>query len=393
MIKNKSSHVFSTGDGSRQRGRRLRRAGALGAMIAAVLVGTLPAASALNAAPTNRASSSSPTPAVPRVTFGIEPASATGADGRPNFSFGVTPGALVYDHVAALNYSAVPLSLQLYATDAIETAGGGFGLLPGTARPTGVGAWITLPPGTATVTVPPATANGPGEYVTPFTVHVPDNATPGDHVGGILAQLQTVGSNSSGQRVVLDQRIGTRVYLRVSGPLHPEVAIADEHVAYQGTLNPVGQGKVKVSYVIHNTGNVVLALKHLSVTVSGVVGTSKSVKLAPVTVLLPGASVTKSAVVPGVWPQVYLHVNQTLTAATRQGAKVPGFAPYSSSVGLLAIPWGLIVVIIVVAAIVLVWLRLRRQKKRKRALERESKSDEPAALGARPKGRAIHRRK
>src|ERR1700722_6635863 len=64
---------------------------------------------------------SAPTSAPDRVTFGLAPASATGPDGRPALDYTVSPGEVISDHVAALNYSDQPLTLRLYASDAVET--------------------------------------------------------------------------------------------------------------------------------------------------------------------------------------------------------------------------------------------------------------------------------
>jgi hypothetical protein len=294
-----------------------------------------------------------------RVTFGIEPATATGADGRPHFSFGVTPGAILYDHVAAVNYSTVPLPLQLYATDAVETPSGGFGLLPATVKPTGAGSWISLPSADASVVVPPRTATGPGQVVVPITVHIPDKANPGDHVGGIIASLQTTGTNASGQKVILDQRIGTRVFVRVSGVLRPSLSITDQRASYQGTANPVGEGRLKLSYRISNTGNENLALNHLSVSVSGLIGSRRQVHLANVALLLPGASLAESVAVPRVWPQVWLHTTESAQPLSLGGTTVPGLGPATAGTGVWAIPWTLLGILVLLVLTVILWRRTR----------------------------------
>jgi hypothetical protein len=283
-----------------------------------------------------------------RVTFGVEPASARGADGRPFFSFGVTPGAIVYDHVAVLDYSSTPLSLQLYATDAIETSGGGFGLLPATTRPTGTGSWISLPARFATVRVPAESAAlAPGQVVVPLVVRVPDNATPGDHSAGVVVSLRTVGANASGQRVILLQRVGTRVYIQVAGALAPNLAVTDLHASYDGTLNPLGQGQVTVSYLLRNTGNVNLAVGQ-SVTVSGFLG-AKQVALAKVLFLLPGASLPESVVVPGLWPQFLLRTKVSARPMAPAGvSNIAGLQPLTTTTSLWAIPWPLVTLIALV---------------------------------------------
>jgi hypothetical protein len=305
--------------------------------------------------------------ATTRITFGVEPASASGPDGRPNFTFDVTPGATIFDHVAVVNYSSVPLPLQLYSTDAVETAGGGFGLLPAALKPTGVGSWISFPQGTGSVDVPAETGGKPGEVVVPFTVQTPVTATPGDHAGGILASLQTTATNSSGQRVILDQRIGTRVFVRVSGPLAPKIVFTNSKASYLGTVNPFGEGRVKVSYVVSNTGNVNLSLVHQSVSVSGLIGSKRQVNLAKIPLLLPGASVPESVVVTGVWPEILLHSTESAQPLVPVGTNVPAQAAVTSSQSVLAIPWTLLILVVLLLAVcLLVRARSRRRTSAKR---------------------------
>jgi len=299
---------------------------------------------------------------VDRVTFGIAPASATGPNGRSYLSYGVTPGAVLRDYVALLNYSPVPLSLQVYVTNASETPNGGFGLLPAGHSVTGVGAWVSLPPVDSTVRVNAKTSSGPGRLVVPLTVAVPDNATPGDHVGGVVVSLRTIGTNASGQNVVLLQRVGTRVFIRVAGKLAPKVTVEDMRPSYQGTLNPLGKGQVRVSYVLSNTGNVDLALNHQVVKVSGLLGSTRQTVLGGPSLFIPGASLDESVVLTGVWPEFLLHATVSAQPAAA-GATAPDPVVASASATLWAIPWspiGLLVVVVVLAIGVAFGLRARR---------------------------------
>ena len=134
----------------------------------------------------------------------------------------------------------------------MESGQGSFGLALATAHQVGVGSWISLPAQDATITVPARTALGPGTLVVPITVHVPADATPGDHAGGVLVSLSTTGRNGSGQEITLDQRTGTRVLMTVSGTLAPQLAVTDVHASYGGTADPVGAGTVHLSYTVHN---------------------------------------------------------------------------------------------------------------------------------------------
>jgi hypothetical protein len=322
--------------------------------ITAVLLGTaVPASSAT--------SPKSPTSAN-RVTFGVEPASANGPDGRPQFSFSVTPGAVLFDHVAVVNYSTVTLSLQLYSTDAIETLSGGYGLLPAGAKPTGAGSWISIPLSSATVSVPPESAKGPGVVVVPIAVHVPIKASPGDHSGGVVASLRTVGRNTSGQNVVLLQRVGTRVLVQVAGVLTAGLTLKDLHAVYQGTLYPVATGLVRVGYVVRNTGNVNLALNQ-DVDVAGLIWSARA-HPGRVPLLLPGASLRVTSVVHDVWPQVLVHDTVTAHPIVLDSVNgVPTVVTATASAWTWAIPWTLLVIVILIVLEILLFRRLRRRRR------------------------------
>jgi hypothetical protein len=285
------------------------------------------------------------------VSFGVEPATAHKVDGLPDFDFGATAGATLSNYVAVLNYSAKPLSLQLYATDAINTSNGGFSLLPASAKPVGAGAWISLPAKSATVKVPAQTTKAPGMVIVPFTLRVPANATPGDHVGGIVASLQTFGQNSTGQNVILDQRVATRLFIRVAGTLAPKLTLTKLHATYHGTLNPIGRGSVTVSYQITNTGNVELAVNQ-GVTVTGLFGSKRAVSLPGVPLLLPGDSLVEKARVTGVWPEFLVGAKVTAHPFPAMGQTDPRLLIVTASTKLWAVPWTLLAIIVVVLAAV-----------------------------------------
>jgi hypothetical protein len=295
-----------------------------------------------------------------RVTFGLTPSSASGPDGRSELSYAVSPGEVLYDHVAALNYSSQPLTLQLYPSDAVETAKGSFGLALAGADQTGVGSWISLPPQDATITVPARSALGPSSVVVPVTIRVPTDAAPGDVAGGVLVSLATTARNRSGQQITLDQRTGTRVLMTVSGAIAPELTVTDVHASYSGTVDPLGRGTVHISYTVHNGGNVDLGVA-LKGSVSGFLGTSVHTPLPGVTFLLPGASVSGSALIRGVWPQILSHASVTGTARTIATGKSVGLPPVTASKFVWTVPW--VLLIIVVALIVAVLLYRRRRKR------------------------------
>jgi hypothetical protein len=201
--------------------------------------------------------------------------------------------------------------------------------------------------------------------IIPFLVEVPKSATPGDHVGVLTATLVSSIISKSGQRVALDQTVGTRVFIRVSGPLHPAFAVENLKVDYEGTLNPIGKGKAVLSYVVKNTGNVALGGKQ-TVSVSGMFG-SKAVakKTAEVQLLLPGFSVRESVTITGVIPEILDTGHVSISPLYIPGSVQPASGPFKATVQFWAVPWVLIAILlfILLAAVwLIVWRRRRRRK-------------------------------
>ena len=207
------------------------------------------------------------------VTFGTQTSSATKPDKRGIYLFGSTPGGRIKDHVAIRNYSDQAATFLIRGTDAVNTPQGGFAARPINERSHDLGAWIALPRSDLKVTLPPRTA-----LIVPFLVEVPADATPGDHIGVITATLVSSVISKSGQRLHLLQTVGSRIFLRVSGQLHPSLTVTGLVVHYQGTLDPIGTGNATVTYTVSNTGNVALGGLQ-TVDVSGLLGSRSAARV------------------------------------------------------------------------------------------------------------------
>lgn len=349
------------------------------ALLLPLSVAVVPAASAATSSPSPSpspaAGAPSPSSAPTVVTFGVEPASAKGRDGRSYFAIGATAGAVLADHVAVLNYSAAPLVLSVMATDARNTDTGGITGLTAGEKPSDAGSWIRLAHATAPVRVPAASAGGPGQVVLPFSVHVPTNATPGDHSGLILVTLSTLAKDARGVNVRLDQRVGTRVFLRVSGQLRPALSIEHLAAAFRLSRNPFRAGTTTVTFDLVNTGNVKLG-GLIGVDVAGLLGQDARTDVpVKVPLLLPGNSVPVRVVVPGTYPELRETATVTVLPVKATGDVDGTVPPVTASVTALAVPWPLLAV--VAAALLLLgvawWLRRRRRRTRVR------QSDDPAA--------------
>ena len=324
----------------------------LAALAAAFLLAFAPSAAAQTAPPPAPGAGSGS--GDQRVTFGVRPATATAPDNRASFGYGATPGAIVKDFVAVSNVGNNPVTLKIYASDAFNTPEGGFDLLAAGKPSVDVGNW-TKPERGSVALAPRSVA------IVPFTLTIPANATPGDHAAGIVAALTTEQTGANGQKVSVEQRVGARIYLRVTGDLTPRLSITGLTGSYTG--KPLGRGDATVSYTVRNTGNTRLSGTQ-RVSVSTPWGsTVDSEALPPVPELLPGGLVkvttTVHGLLPAGWLDALVHVDPAPPA---------GFAdqvqPTEETTTLSAVPWlplgALLVLLLGILALVLVRRRRRR---------------------------------
>ncbi|GLW93896.1 WxL protein peptidoglycan domain-containing protein [Actinokineospora globicatena] len=329
--------------------KRIWRRAVLPGLLALLATALLPAAASARPAAPHLAAASAAAPA----TYGVRPATADAPDNRPNFSYSATPGAVVVDHVAVSNVSNDPLSLKLYPNDAFNTPDGGFDLLASSAKSVDVGAWIAVEQDQ--VQIPGRTTK-----IVPFRLSIPQNATPGDHVGGIVAALVTEATNADGQKVAVEQRVGARVYLRISGDLVPKLSIDGLTADYEHSL--FGAGDTVVEYTVRNSGNVRLGGKQ-KVTVETPWGSGTAAPNLPdLPELLPGNSFRVRTVVPGVLPAGWLDTLVHIDPIAPPGPQ-PQAAAVDASVTVVAVPWLVLILLLLVVALVLflLWRRRRRR--------------------------------
>jgi len=286
-----------------------------------LVLGVLVAAGAMLAGPVADATPTSPaphpTPAKPppggTITWSVQPSSAHGPTKRSTFTWtNVKPRTVINDYVAITNYSKAPVTFQIYATDAFLTTSGNLDGLPRNQKSTDIGAWVTFKHPSVTV---PAHAR----VNEPFTLAVPEKATPGDHTGGLFGSISQRATRN-GQPVTIDRRIGVPIHLRVAGALRPALTVDSISTGYHGTLNPFGSGGTNVAYTVHNTGNVRLTGTQ-TVTVTGPFGTTLATVRPPaLPTLSPGNSFRVTTHLSGVFPAGPLTVHVRLTPGQVSGA-------------------------------------------------------------------------
>ncbi|MET8976060.1 DUF916 domain-containing protein [Streptomyces sp. NPDC004539] len=292
--------------------------------------------------------SPAPARAADNGSWSVYPAS-TAVSARPYFFVSADPGHTVRDRVVVANKTDQPMTFRLYAADAYNTArDGGFAVKSAGEKMSGVGSWARLPENSVTV---PAR----GTVTVPFTIDVPEGAEPGDHPGAIVALDEKVEKGGGGVALGVQRAVGARVYLQVTGPSLPALAVEDVQIAQHRPLVPgFGDSTATVSYTLHNTGNVTLDPR-VKLKATGLFGrTLLNRELTKVPAeLLPGQKVRLTERW-GAAPQ--LDRGKVTLTASATGTEEKASASF------LAVPWAAAAVLvgaIVGAGVLLKWRRSR----------------------------------
>jgi hypothetical protein len=315
------------------------------------------------------------------VTWSVEPSGSQGADGRLLYDYAVDPGSVISDTMLVTNYSTSPQTFQLYAADGLNDFDNGqFSLQSGGTPNADLGAWTAIEKTEVTVEA------GSSQPV-PFTITVPTNATPGDHSAGVVASITRKSTGDGGQAIDVEQRVGARIYLRVSGTLIGGINTQGLVANYDGVLNPFAGGDLSGTYTVQNTGNTRLNLEQTA-TISGPFG----IRLATIaadaaTNLLPGQIVSVPMVSSGILPLGLLTVDVEVRQKIQPGVGTALVTPATDSATTWAMPWSMLGVIALLALLVLfiVWRR-RVENARLRAaialLQGQTGATAPAEGGA-----------
>lgn len=341
----------------------------LGALMLVIVV-----AGALASAPSARADDTAP----PTDAVGVatRPAGADGLpDARTRFEYSADPGQSVTDHVLVGNTGTERQDFTVYATDAYNEPNGEVALLATAETPTRLGSWVTFEGGQSRLQF----SLEPDEVrLITFTVTFPAEATPGDHVGGLVASVLDASS-----QIAVDRRVATTMFARVSGELQPRLTLASFDATYQGDWWNPFSGSVKVLYTVDNPGNVALAANVTmgAVTWFGIPAASPQGGSVPT--LLPGSSATYEFEISGVGQWGYLNPGAELAPfvdssdPTRQVL----VQPIRRDTVTLAMPWVLLIVIALGVGVYYL-IRWRRRRDEIRAAEWMAYTQKQAADAA-----------
>lgn len=281
--------------------------------------------------------------------YSVFPATPSGSNPRVWFNYLVNPGTVIKDSVTVTNQTPQSIAFKLYPVDAINAQGGGFAFNPPQAPLRTVGAWVQL--SDLEFTLPPhSLAN------VPFTMRVPQGETPGDYAGGIvLSPVYPAVERRGAFTFNVYNNVGTRIYLRVAGPLHPSLSITKLSIGTSGFAGLLG-GPVSstVTYTVTNTGNEILN-PTAKLSVSPLVGSATEVPPKIYSSLLPHNSVTATYKFPSKEAFLRFSANLTLITGAAKDTNTAGSATA------WVVPWLLILIILILIALLWLWRRRRRK--------------------------------
>ena len=259
---------------------------------------------------------------------------------RPDLSYSVPAGTTIDDSVTVANYGNIPLTLRIYAQDAFNNADGGFDILKSTETSKDAGTWVKNEQ--EFITVPAGV-----QSTIPIVINVPLDASPGDHVAAVVAAQSTPGTGPDGKTVTLERRTGTRLYVRVDGPLNPDLSVENLRTNYSPSINPLS-GTAEISYRIQNRGNVRLSGKQ-QIEIGGPLGLFGNTQpQEDIPQLLPGQGYDVTRTVDGVSATVAAVTTVDLDPEAVGGGV--GEVPTSSGRSIsLALPVTIIAILLVLA--------------------------------------------
>lgn len=162
------------------------------------------------------------------------------------FVLDTKPGAEIADQIRVTNVGNLAGTVKLYAVDATTGQTSGTVYKNTSAPRRDVGSWIAL--SQTSLTLAPHESR-----VVSFRVTVPAGATPGDHVGGIVADNQTLTQHRHGGaiRIKIKHLTVSAVVVRVAGP-----ASAGLRVGHASAVG--GHGFQYLHIGLANTGGVMI---------------------------------------------------------------------------------------------------------------------------------------
>ena len=281
---------------------------------------------------------------------------------RSNFNYEVNPNQPAKDSIYVINTGSTSQEVTLYARDAFTDEKGEFLVQNEDALPKDVGAWVQFYNKKASYT----RTLKPNEFMTiPFTVKTPSNATPGDHIGAIVASAVTQGTT-----VNIVRRVAVRLYARVSGQVKAHLTISNLSVTTNVSLfNPFGSTQT-LTYDITNDGNIELAAD-VSAQAKGPLGIAfGEPETLRITELLPGSKRTVEQTIAGPGQLVVSDTTLIATGLFTRANEVDQQPRSREDFNSISLPAGWLLYISIAGALAVALWSIGRGKKSRKVAER-----------------------
>lgn len=162
------------------------------------------------------------------------------------FIYNLDPGETMNDSVTLRNDSGEKQILEIYPVDATLNNMGGFALEMKNDSREDVGSWVQLEESEVELEIGEAKKVG-------FTITIPDDASVGEHAGGIVIQKRDLSEEQKNVKggFVIQTRLGVRIYQTVPGEVIKEANFVTANLSYDKERK-----KYILSTTVKNNGNV-----------------------------------------------------------------------------------------------------------------------------------------
>jgi hypothetical protein len=162
------------------------------------------------------------------------------------FDYTANPGQTISDTITVVNPSSANATYAVYAADAYTEVNSGIGYANRGDSMTAVGTWISLSAGSVSLA-------GNSTIQVNFTVHVPQSASAGDHVGAIAAENPTPNPGASGHFTINTiERSVIAVVVHVPGSTEAGFDLSQPNLVVQNGTRQV------LNVVMNNSGNIII---------------------------------------------------------------------------------------------------------------------------------------
>ena len=296
------------------------------------------------------------------ITWALTPYDGEDTDHRVSLRHEIDPGSTVSDKIILTNYSDRAAAFDVYASDGLISESGDFDLLPPGEEPADGGSWIALgdiEEGTLKDGVISVELDAEESVVIPLSIAVPENATPGDHPAGVVAQYVPEDDGA----VRFASRVGVRAHLRVTGDVVATIEPKISDIEYVPSWNPFVPATLRVSYALENIGNVRLG-SEATTQISGPFGLLEQESSEATREVLPGQQTTATAEF-SFWPLFHTsgEIDAQPVVVGEDEISQPKAA--STSISAWTVPWSQLALLVIIAGVIVLIIVMRgRGKKR-----------------------------